>query len=124
MNLQAVVRQGFRARLFQAHGLLEAREGSRISREEIGKRLGKLLKTTPVDQSTVASWFNRGVIPLPELGILVAAVYGVNAGWLYFNEGAQMSEAEPIGNHTLKPTTKGTQLQRSVDLGKKKRGSG
>lgn len=91
MDLQVVVRKGFAERLFLAHSRLEASEGSRISREEVGKRVGKILKTNGPDQSTVASWFNRGIVPAPDLGIVVAKVYGVSPGWLYFNEGAMLA---------------------------------
>jgi hypothetical protein len=80
VKLQAVVREGFAERLFKAHAHLEGKEGARISREEIGKRVGKMLRSNGPDQSTVASWFNRGIIPAPDLGVVVAEVYGVSAG--------------------------------------------
>jgi hypothetical protein len=94
VDLQVVVREGFAERLFKAHSHLEGREGVRISREEIGKRIGKVLRSSGPDQSTVASWFNRGIIPAPDLGIVVAKVYGISPGWLYFNEGVMLH-----GNH-------------------------
>lgn len=84
-NLQLVIRKGFKARLFQAHAALEGREGKSISRQEIGKRLGKVLGTRPVKQSTVASWFAE-ILPPADIGAGIARVYQVSAGWLYFDE--------------------------------------
>lgn len=56
-----------------------------MSREEIGKRVGKALGTRAINQSTVASWFTD-VLPPADIGVGLAAVYDVPAGWLYFNE--------------------------------------
>lgn len=84
-RLQLLIRQGFKARLFQAHAALEGKEGGRISRDEIGKRLGKALGTEPVPSSTVASWFSE-ILPPADVGAGLARVYSVRAGWLYFGD--------------------------------------
>jgi hypothetical protein len=85
VNLQTFVRKGFKVRLFQAHAALEAKEGARLSREEIGKRVGKALGTPAINKSTVASWFTE-ILPPADVGAGVAQVYGVSGGWLYFGE--------------------------------------
>lgn len=87
------MRQGFKTRLFQAHAALEGREGARIGREEIGKRVGKALSTDPIPQSTVASWFGE-ILPPADIGAGLAAVYNVKAGWLYFGEGSDNHRVE------------------------------
>lgn len=89
--MQDVVRQGFKRRIFEAHHALELREGGRVSREEVGKRVGKALGVSAYPQSTVASWFSE-ILPPADVGAGIASVYGVTAGWLYFGEG-QMAEA-------------------------------
>lgn len=102
-KLQTVVRKGFRVRLFQAHAALEGREGGRVSREEIGKRVGKALGTEAINQSTVASWFSD-ILPPADIGVGLAKVYGVAAGWLYFDEKDDEDAELPKISHKPVPT--------------------
>lgn len=91
-SLQTVVREGFRTRLFQAHKALETREGLDIGREEIGRRVGKALGIEAVNRDTVAAWFTRS-LPPADVGIGLAIVYDIRAGWLYFGEEQENSRA-------------------------------
>lgn len=102
------MRDGFRKRLFRAHAALEGREGGRVSREEIGRRVGKTLGTPAINQSTVASWFTE-ILPPADVGIGLAHVYGVPAGWLYFNEG-EMVLTEP--EHLTSPADQNANRKR------------
>lgn len=99
-KLEDVVRKGFSARLFDAHADLEKRERRAVSRREIGERVGNALGAEAIGQGTVATWFG-GVVPPADVGIAIAKVYGVTAGWLYFNESAELLD-ERVGTQAEK----------------------
>lgn len=109
-SLQTLVRKGFRLRLFQAHAALEGREGGRVSREEIGKRVGKALGVGAINQSTVASWFTD-ILPPADIGVGLAVVYEVPAGWLYFDE-ARNYRPLPIEEGAEEPAERPTKRLR------------
>lgn len=83
---------GFFQRLFQAHTALEGRLGRRVPQGEVAEGVGKYIGKRP-DQTTVGAWFKETVPPPVTVGWAVCRYYGVNCGWLYFNEGEMLSTA-------------------------------
>lgn len=75
--------QSFAERLRRSWLMLQAAEGRELDQVELAKRVGKVMKRTPVVQASVSRWF-RGTVPDVATVAALAEVLHVDPGWLAF----------------------------------------
>lgn len=76
---------GFAERLYASLLHLAAREGKEVSDTEVGRRVGKRLGRGALGYGAVYKW-KRGTVPGVSTVLAIAAVCGVDPGWLGFGE--------------------------------------
>ncbi len=110
----------WRAALFRARRLYEARHGADLTYAEIGEQVAKLLRRkTPVRKQQVASWF-AGVVPNFSLGVALATVLEVDPVALGLPQGEE-PEGEEGDADQLEPGLPPTRKRHHPTTGKRRR---
>ena len=79
------------ARMFSAQAQAETAQGRRLSLEEIGATVASLTRRAdPVAPSVVRRWLRGLAEPNRTTFLALAAVFGVDPGWLAFGEEAAL----------------------------------
>lgn len=103
----------YKDRLNRSFLLYQARQGGRVSQEELAKRVGKRAKR-PYTQSAAKGWLVDGVVPSDlESQLALAQELEVDPGWLYFYPFSQ-APAPPGADFIAQ--TKKTRGKLAVDL--------
>lgn len=113
----------WRAALYEARRLYEARHGEDLTYTEIGVQVAKLLRRrTPVSKQQVASWF-AGVVPNFSLGVALATVLQVDPVAIGLPQGEEgAATPEPVTSD-FKPSKGPSPTRKKVGgaTGKKRR---
>ena len=69
--------------------LMKKERDPNLGPTELGRRIGRKLRTDPIAQQTVSKWINLGTIPDTTTEAALAAVLGVDPGWLHFGDASE-----------------------------------